>query len=199
MALSPLRNPEEWDRIEIAGVASPGICDVGKCKRHNVWDVKRGKGVQGATTTYQGIEPATFEVTFTLWRDPQVTSPNDPDDFQEWEDFVPLLKYDPSKKTIQPVDIYHPSLIPIGIIRVLTEDVGNIVAVKPKGSGEYEVEVRFLEYLPPPPVDVSSTPAGSRTTIKKPGSDPAAEPEDPAVAIAQKQIATLLATAQDPN
>jgi hypothetical protein len=196
MACSPLQYPQEWDVINIGGVDSPGVCVVGKTKRHNVFDVKRGKGVKGATITYEGDEPASFDVTFTLWRDPKVTSPTDPDDFANWEAFVPLLRYDPSKKTMQAVDIYHPSLVPIDINRVLCEDIGNIVHV---GDLKYEVEVRFLEYRPPPPVDVTTTPAGSKATVKKPDADPAAEPEDPAIQKAQNDIAGLSVTAWDPN
>jgi hypothetical protein len=163
-ALNPILYPTVWSYITIGGAKSPGLANVGECKRKNVWDVKRGKGARGATITYTGEEPATFAVTFTLWRVPGVTSPlqGGVDDFAAWDLFRPLLKYDPTKATIQAIDIFHPSLVDIDVVSVVTESIGNI---QHKGKGRYEVVVEFLEYYPPPAANATASPAGSATGV----------------------------------
>jgi hypothetical protein len=180
--VSPLAFPQYWDYIYIAGVRSPGLAEVGECKRKNAWDKKRGKGAQGAGITYQGFEPATFDVKFTLWRYPGVTDGGrftDPDDFQEWLNFVPLLAYDPTKGTsaaAQAVDIYHPSLAGIvpPISAVVVEELGNVVK---KGPTLYEVSVKFLEYAPVPATNATSTPSGATANAPDPGKTETTTPD----------------------
>lgn len=176
MSLNPLQYPQYWDVFFIANQKSPGICEFGECKRKNAWDKKRGKGAQGAAITYQGFEPATFDVKITLWRVTGITDGGrftDPDDFQDWLNFVPLLQYDPTKGSsaaAQAVDIYHPSLVPVGITAVVVEELGNVIR---KGPTLYEVTIKFLEYAPAPAVNATSTPNGATAT----SNDPAATPD----------------------
>jgi hypothetical protein len=111
--------------------------------------------------------------------------------FNLWETFRPLLKYDPTKKDIQAVDIFHPSLADLDLKSMVTESISNIVH---EGKGKYSCEVEFLEYFPPPAKSAVSSPAASKsTTGPKPGNE-----DDPATTRLQKRIAIEAAEAGDP-
>jgi hypothetical protein len=181
--LDPLNNPQAWDVVVCGQVTSPGICMVGEFRRANEWDVKKGKGSFGATTTYVGHPPCTGKVEFLLWR---------PIHFVQWDTFRPFLKYDPTKKSIQAVDIYHPSLADVDVTSVVTEKIGNIVH---KGKQLYSITVDFLEYCPAPARSAVSTPTLSQRT--QPGTTPGLPP-DPVGDAQQKEIGDLLHTAQSP-
>ncbi|HTQ44188.1 MAG TPA: hypothetical protein VMI75_15620, partial [Polyangiaceae bacterium] len=64
---NPIRQPEAWYTIVLAGVKSPGVCEVKEWKRHHEWDVKKGKGAFGATLTYVQRPPAKGNIEFKLW------------------------------------------------------------------------------------------------------------------------------------
>jgi len=137
-AVNPLDHAQEWDVIRIGQAVSPGVCEVGEFKRAAEWDVKKGKGSLGATITFVGRPPAKGSIKFLLW---------DPQHFDDWDRFRPLLKYDPTKKAVQAVDIYHPSLADLNLNSVVTESIGGIVH---EGKQLYSITVEFLEYFPPP-------------------------------------------------
>lgn len=147
--VNPISNPQAWDFITVAGVNSPIIKGKLDCKRTYKWDVKEGKGTQGATETFVGVPPVKFSVTFYLYL---------VDDFRKWDEFRALLTYDPTKKDASAVDIYHPSLADIGVKSVVVESIG---AVTYEGNGEYNVTVEFLEYTVPPKASAVSTPKKS--------------------------------------
>ena len=181
--LDPITNPQAWDTITVAGITSP-ICQIGEFKRAHEWDVKRGKGSDGATITFTGRPPAKGSVKFLLWT---------PAHFTLWQQFVPLFKYDPTKKAPQPVDVYHPALDDIQLKSVVTESIGTI---QHEGNQLYSVTVEFLEYFPAPPKSAVSTPtysAASHTTSATPGKTP-----DPVADAQQAQIANLLTEASKP-
>lgn len=144
--VNPIENPQAWDYLTVAGVNSPLIKGKVDAKRNYKWDVKEGKGTQGATETFVGQPPVKFSVTFYLWL---------VDDFKLWDTFRALLKYDPTKKDAQAVDIYHPALADIDLKSVVVE---NISTVTYEGQGEYNVTVDFLEYTVPPKKSAVSTP-----------------------------------------
>jgi hypothetical protein len=181
--LDPVSNPESWFVVTIAGVASPGICLVTGFKRSAEWDVKKGKGTVGATITYVSKPPAKGSIEFQAWL---------PRHWDDWDDFLPLFQYDPTKKAVQAVDIFHPALADVGIVSVVTEDIG---AWEHKGQGLYSRTVSFLEYAPPPAASAVSTPAGAKADT------PAASAGTPPPSAAdanQQQINTLLQQAQAP-
>lgn len=194
MPLNPLKFPAEWDKFRIGSVRSPGVCVVGKAKRAHEWDEKRGKGVQGGTLTYQGIKLAHIPVKIMLWRTPGVTGPNDPDDFADWEAFIPLLEYDPTKQVLKALDIYYPSLPDIKVFNVVCEGIGNVTPTAP-GSTLYEVEIDLIQYAPPPPVNVTTTPTGAATNAKPPSGEPAPVSAD---ITAEQLLAQLQQAAQNP-
>jgi hypothetical protein len=149
--MNPIDNPETWDSVQIGGTTSPGVCHVGEWKRHHDFDIKKGKGAQGATITFVQKPPAEGSIEFELWT---------ADHFNAWDLFLPLLKYDPTKKDIQAIDLYHPSLDAIDVHSVVCTKIGNVVH---KGEQLYSITVDFLEYFPVAPKNASSTPNTSST------------------------------------
>jgi hypothetical protein len=185
--VNPLENPQVWDAIEIGGVEAPGVCKLGTVKREYEWDVKKGKGSAGATITFVGRPPVKFSVTFYLWT---------VDHFTEWDDFRPLLKYTPTKKAVQAIDIWHPALADIECNSVVCEGIG---AIEHDGDGLYSCSVDFLEYWPPPKASAVSTPSTSATS---PGAGsgssgaPPGVPQDPALVAAQNGFGDALGDAK---
>jgi hypothetical protein len=182
-AIDPLSNPQAWDVIRVGQSTTPGLALVGEIKRKHEWDVKKGKGTFGATTTFVGRPPATVSVEFLLWL---------PSHFTAWDAFRPLLKYDPTKKSVQAVDVYHPAWADVDFKSVVTEAIGSITH---KGKGLYSITVDFLEYFPAPKKSAVSTPTTSQST--QGGTTPGTQP-DPIGDAQQKQIADLWSKAQQP-
>ena len=177
---NPIDNPQLWDVVIISGVQAPGIVEPFEFKRQHDWDVKRGKGTVGGTVTFVQKPPAEGSIKFLLWT---------PEQFAAWDNFLPLLKYDPTKKTVTAVDIYHPSLDAIDVSSVVTTKIGNIIH---EGKQLYSVTVDFLEYFPPPNAPAVGTPTSATGTNPNPptGNNPNANDEY------QAQIAALLKQAQ---
>lgn len=150
-------NPNTWDVVKIAGQQCPGYCELSGFERKWKWDRKKGKGAQGATSTYTGVEPVEGEIIFYLWSGLH---------FQEWESFRSLFKYDPTKQPsltgTQAVDIYHASLADIGIKSVVCESISPIRHV---GSNLFECRVKLLEYIPAPKASAVATPSGAKSGI----------------------------------
>lgn len=188
--IDPLANPRAWDVVRIGQVASPGVCEVGEFKRAHEWDVKKGKGTFGSTTTFVGRPPAKGPVKFYLWDNGTLGTGHN--HFREWDAFRQLLKYDPTKKSVQAVDIYHPSLADIDIRSVVTESVGNIIH---EGKGLYSITVELLEYFPAPKRSAVSTPTQSQSTQAgtTPGTPPPAAQDEQ-----QTEIAALMQQAAAP-
>ena len=187
ITIDPFANPQAWDVVVIGGVASPGLCKVGKFSRGFEWDVKKGKGSFGATVTFIQRPPAKGGLTFYFWLSSHITA---------WNSFEPLLKYDPTKKAPSAVDIYHPSLADIDLNAVVVEELGNLVH---EGNQMYSLEVKLLEYFPPPKISAVSTPSGSANNSAQNAEMAAAsaggvasgQQPDPAILAAQKQFAQL--------
>lgn len=183
--IDPISFPQEWDVVILGGGVSYPWCEVGEFKRAHEWDIKKAKGTLGATVTFVGRPPAKGSITFLLFN---------PGDWTTFDTFRQALLYDPTKKTVSAVDIYHPSLADIGITSVVTENIGNIVHA---GQGLYKITVDFLEYYPPPKRSATSTPTGSKNTPPNPPGSPGTQPTDAPDAL-QQQIATLLGQAEAP-
>jgi hypothetical protein len=181
--LNPIDNPQSWDVIQIGQSTSPGVCIVRECKRPFEFEVKKGKGSFGATVTFVGRPPAKVSIEFLLWEALH---------FTHWDNFRPLLKYDPTKKAVQAVDVYHPSFDDIDFRSVVVESIGSIVH---KGKGLYSITVEVLEYFPAPKVSAVSTPTMSQQT--QPDTTPGTQP-DPVVAQMQKEFGDLANRATAP-
>lgn len=148
--LDPILNPQWWDVVNVGGVVSPGLAEVGEFVKGNEWDQKKGKGSDGATLTYVQRKLAKGKIKFTLW-----TSAH----FVAWSTFYLQWKYDPTKKDVQATEVFHPSLAALGLHAFVTEDITNLVH---EGNGRYSLTVSLLEYAPPPADSAVSTPKGSK-------------------------------------
>lgn len=193
-AIDPISNPRAWDFVTIANVNSPGFCQVPEWKRKHEYDVKKGKGTTGATVTFVQKPPAEGSIKFFLWDNGTLGTGHN--HFKEWDAFIPLLEYDPTKsaKDQQAFGIYHPALDAIKVKNVVTNGIGSLVH---EGAGMYSITVDFLEYFPASKTSAVSTPKGSKTTA--PGYVGGAPPGDnPAATVAelQKQAADLAKQAQ---
>lgn len=182
-ALDPIANAQAWDVIRVGQSESPGLAIVGEAKRAYNWDQKKGKGTFGFTSTFTGLPPVKASVKFMLWLSRH---------FTEWDSFRPLLKYDPTKKSIQAVDVFHPSWADVDFKSVVTGSIGSIVH---EGKGLYSITVEFEEYRPAPKKSAVSTPTRSEPT--KENTTPGTQP-DPIADEQQRQIAALLKQAAEP-
>lgn len=88
--LDPITHPDAWQRLAFptAQLVTPGLAIVGKWTRDNEYDVKAGKGTQGATETLKQQPPAKGTITFKAWT---------PEHFAAWNAILDLLKFDPTK------------------------------------------------------------------------------------------------------
>jgi hypothetical protein len=162
-------NGELYDSIVLGGTTSPGKVTLSGHDRVIGWDVKKGSGQSGATTTRTSEDPIEFTCSFYLVNDPSLGI----DDIAEWEDFATLIRSTVNGATPQPLDIYHPDLASNDITSVVLSRFGGVVH---DGMGGQTVAVKFLEYRPPKPK--GGTPKGSATkpkTATAPAFDPNAE------------------------
>jgi hypothetical protein len=146
---SPISEPSSWDYCLVAGTECPGWCEVSGWVRSWGWQEKRGKGVQGTTLTYTGKPSAKGTIKFYLTTD---------EDFEDWDTFYPLFKYDPTRQTIQGIDIKHPALQALGIKACVCEDIGQ---PEHEGLALWSITVKLIEYAPPPKAPAVATPAGA--------------------------------------
>jgi hypothetical protein len=181
---NPIDFPEDYDIVQVDGEENPGIIAPGGIsgfKRETEWDVKKGKGTKGGTTTLSQLPPAKGSIKFLLWTNFH---------FFQWDtSFRSKFKYDPAKKTKNAVDIYHPILDGVGVHSVVTESIG---AVTYEGKGLWSITVELLEYLPAPPQSITSTPNGSTSNGK---ANASGKSDDPIADAQQAEIKKLLGEA----
>ena len=183
--IDPFSQPQAWDVIQVAQQVSPGLCKLAGFKRAFEWDQKKGKGTTGATATFVGRPLAKGTITIKIWT---------LDQYNALIAFLPLLKYDPTKKAVQAVDVYHPALAMIDLLSFVCEGVGML---EHAGEQLYTCVIELLEYAPPPKASAVSTPSGSATTGTG-GSGASGTPADPVADAQQKEIAALLNKASQP-
>lgn len=157
MSPSPFETPELYESIVLAGTTSPGRVTLSGHDREIGWDVKKGSGQAGATTTRTSEDPIAFTCTFYLVQD----IASGIDDQAEWEDFETLIWSTVDGETPQPLDIYHPHLASRNITSVVLKKMGGAVD---DDKGGRTIAVQFLEYRPPKPK--GGTPKGSATKPK---------------------------------
>lgn len=182
----PVVDAASFHFITIGGKRSPGIIARGGIQgfgRKTGWDVKEGKGQQGATLTRKSAPPAQGSITFQLGTSQQ---------FTDWRLFEAMLTYAPGKDGKGAFDIYHPFLAIKNINAVVVDEISPFTHV---GKGLYEVTLSLIEYLPPPPTSIVKTPTTSAGNNKTdaPGATP-----DPVGDQQQRIIAALLKQAQQP-
>lgn len=179
--MDPISDPQAYDVVKIDGVENPGIIAPGGIsgfKRPTEWDVKKGKGTKGGTATLSQLPPAKGSIKFLLWSKFH---------FDAWDQiYRARFKYDPTKKTVNAVDIYHPALATVDIHSVVTESISPPEA---EGKGLWSITVELLEYLPPPKKTATGTPSGS--TSNGGGAGSTGKSDDPIEDAQLKQIGSL--------
>lgn len=151
-ASNPFDAPQVWDVLVIAGKLTPGLAKLQEVVRKHEWDVKKGKGAKGATETLTQLPPAEITFEFFVWSKDQCGL---------WDAILPLFKYDPTRKTVSAVDVYHPSLADVDVTSVVTVDIGGWTH---EGGGLYRRLVKLLEYYPAANADATGTANGSTGT-----------------------------------
>jgi hypothetical protein len=155
---APNAIPREWSSIEVLGVtygpANPdgvsGKVIVRRGKRHYKWQKKDPPGADGYTSTYHGISPKEFDLVFIFWTIPQYD--------RLAGQIIPLLQISGTKGKTNPVPVYHPGLFSIGIGQVTTDFIMMPEPFSEEKPDLWRWVVQVTEYLPPPPVNTSSTP-----------------------------------------
>jgi hypothetical protein len=155
---SAVDNPELYDVIVLAGKKSPGVVKITGHDRVIGWDIKKGPGQSGATTTRTSEDPAEVKCDFYLV---------DADEFAAWEEFLKLARTSISGATPKALDVYHPDLARNDIKSVVLKAIGGVVH---DGKGGETHSLTFLEYRPPKPK--GGSPKGSKS---KKTPDPDAE------------------------
>lgn len=149
---NPISSPEDWDVLYLAGVPSPGVCDIDEHAITYKWDEKDGQGTVGASNTYKGTKIAHFNVTLRFWEDGQI---------DEWDEFQKqLLEIDAKRVPLKAADIEHPALSRLGITSVVSQKIGGITRA---GPGLYTVKIELSQYMPPPKAKATANPDGSKT------------------------------------
>jgi len=183
--MNPFTDSQAYDVVEIGGVVNPGIIAPGGItgfKRQTEWDTKKGKGVKGGTSTLSQLPPSKGSIKFLLWT---------AEHFDTWDQtFRSKFEYDPTKKAVIAVDIYHPTIANGGVHSVVTESIG---IPEHEGKGLWSITVELLEYLPPEKKNATGTPSGS--TSNKGGAGKTGSTDDPIADAQQKEIARLMAEA----
>ena len=136
---SPISDPDLYDHVELGGVQSPGIVTITGHDRKIGWDIKKGSGQSGATTTRSSDDPTEFTCSFYL---------ADEEDFAQWPTFLATVNSTVSGQTPTALDIYHPDLAENDIKAVVKATVSGSVH---DGKGGVTKVVKFLEYRPPRP------------------------------------------------
>lgn len=146
---SPFSASGLWDTLVIAGSIWKGKVDVRGAKRAYKVQTKDAPGIEGATQTYRGRRPETFEITFYVWTDSL---------YAQWQQFSQLFFATQSgnKSTYVPLTIGYPSLALLGITQILVREVGGL---EPQGeTGMYAAKVKVEEFLPPILNNATTTP-----------------------------------------
>jgi hypothetical protein len=178
---NPLRLPEQYDFLNVAGILSPGVFVLSGGSRPYKWDIKDAAGTQGATETYRGLRPSDdVKGKFLFWTADQI------DEF--FTKFVPLLHYDATKSSPKPIDVLHPVLAANGITTLVTTNVGPLTH---EGQQLWSVTVEFTEFKPAKKKNATTTPNSTKTTTNTAGKPTAQDAQD-------KEIEKLLELAKKP-
>lgn len=180
-APNPIDHEDLFNSIELGGIVSPGKVTLSGHDRKASWDVKKGPGLTGATTTLKEIPPIEFTATFYLVRDDSQGI----DQFEEWETFLRVIESTVSGQKPKAIDIYHPDLASQTppIASVCKAGVAGVVH---DGRGGQTIAVKFQEYRAPKPA--GGTPTGAKAKAKT------ADPEAAALAEIARLTDTYKAT-----
>lgn len=181
---NPIANAEDWDTVVVGGVAWEGYAKVSGFERENDFDVKQAPGAEGATSTYRGNKLAEGKIVLYIWTE---------DHWANLPAFLGQFKYDPTAKSGQAVDIWHPSfdLMSPPMRGMVVKKIGMPERVK-DGDSLYTVTIECLEYRPPKKKNATSTPKGSKDSKDKNANPSADDKYDAKIGELMKQAQTAL-------
>lgn len=164
------------DKVWIAQVWSPGLCDIDAADSLRKFEYREVRGADGAELTYVGLEPARFRIRFRLY-----TSEH----WAEWIAFKKVIFEPPTAKTPNAFDIWHPILVEQRIHRVVIE---NFVQPTQVEDGVWVAEIRCIEWRPLR--YALARVKGSKATPKKQATpkQPSAAPTPPPLSPNQEKI-----------
>jgi len=142
------------------------------------FDVKGGKGTKGETSTFTNLPLRKFKCVFLTWTSSQHAA---------WQVILDLLEINPATGQSKNVSVYHPACAESGLVSVVATEIGSLFH---EGKRLFSREIDFLEYNPPGPTSIVSTPTGTTTT------DPTQSPgtQQPASIVAAQQQRDALIT-----
>lgn len=191
-APNPLEQPEAYFRLKLGGVDLPGVIPPGGVSGWAIesnYDVKKGKGSDGATITDTGDPPPKGSVKTQLWR---TGYGGDPNDFTDWTAFVVMLRA--ARKAKKALDVVHPIINACEVSSVVVTKIGQLTD---EGGGLYTVELELLKWVPQPKA-AGGTPSSSQDKDKnKPDASSQKEP-DPNADL-KKEFADKAKEAQQPD
>jgi hypothetical protein len=129
---NPLTQPT--DRCKIAGVDTPGLCEVTGASSPRKWDEQAGYAMTGAILIYRGNALARFTMRFKLYTLTHWT---------QWAAIRPLLLRAPVGKRSHALDVDHPVLTEVGISQMVLEDV---TAPEQVEDGVWQIELKCIEW-----------------------------------------------------
>jgi hypothetical protein len=145
-----------WDVVLLNGQTLPGLCAV-TGKRAKRYDVKKSKGVDGATLTGQGFDLADIKIVERLWTREHLNA---------LYVLMPVLEAPSSQVPGQvqsALQIYHPALALRSIFHVVIEHVSLLHPSSVRDVWEQEIQLK--EYRPVKAAqNVTETVAGAINT-----------------------------------
>ncbi len=153
MVWIPYKEPVDYVLIE--GQPTPGIGYVEKSGIIITWDKIRGYGYGGAVSRFTGVDLSEFNVRYQLWTD---------EDWQDHENFFPVVASPPRGVRPKAKDIWHPFLEALGIKAITTKGASQ---PEPILDGTvYEVTIPCLQYGKPR--TMYGQPQGAKATSTDP-------------------------------
>lgn len=149
MSLLPGWAPKGFDFMYAAGVKSPGVMRAREVAREYVWDLKQAPGAAGENMTFKGIKNVVTTLEFLLLGDPQI---------EEWESWIALWDFDPTKKAPSPVVVYHPLLEERGVFFMSAKKIWAPSQSRP-GDNLWVAKIEAIEWKPPPSANVAKSPS----------------------------------------
>lgn len=145
MTFNPITEPVDF--AILAGVRTPGICEVQGFKIPLRWDERRGYGLSGATLRFRGIALSRGKLILRLYTEQHWT---------DWETFAPIVQRPPLGERAHSLEISHPILEDLGVRSVVIESVSQPTQT---ADGVWTIEIALIQWQRPQ--IALSTPAGA--------------------------------------
>jgi hypothetical protein len=144
--IDPEFGAEQWDRLHLGSMHSPGVCRLSGPGLVYGWDIQNATAQAGAITKRVNEPLKEFSAEFELSNEPDEFGFTD---FDRWDDFQSYLEPMANRQKPFPRDVYHPDLARVHITAVTVKSIG---MAAPDGKGGAKISVAFIEHRPPKPL-----------------------------------------------